>query len=172
MAQVQVVMPKMGESVTVATILKWLKNVGDKVKADESVLEIATDKVDSEIPSPADGIITQRMFEEGQVVQVGTVIAVISSEAEAKVEKPSKAPDNGTHTSSNIPSKEITTPPPSRNIPVADVPRSSVGGRFFSPLVRNIAKQEGVSVTELETISGTGLNKRVTKNDLLNHLTK
>jgi len=174
MAQVQLVMPKMGESVTEATILKWLKNVGDKVKADESVLEIATDKVDSEIPSPADGVMTQRMFEEGQVVQVGTVIAVISSEAEAKVEQqPSKAPANGTHTSSNIPEREVTAPPSApRNVPVADVPRSSVGGRFFSPLVRNIAKQEGVSVTELDTIHGTGLNQRVTKNDLLNHLTK
>src|SRR5258705_11086289 len=174
MAQVQLVMPKMGESVTEATILKWLKNVGDKVKADESVLEIATDKVDSEIPSPAEGIITQRMFEEGQVVQVGTVIATISTEAEAKVEQqPSKAPANGTHTSSNSPEPEMTASPPSpKNVPVADVPRSSVGGRFFSPLVRNIAKQEGVSVTELETIHGTGLNQRVTKNDLLNHLTK
>jgi 2-oxoglutarate dehydrogenase E2 component (dihydrolipoamide succinyltransferase) len=170
----------MGESVTEATILKWLKKVGDKVKADESVLEIATDKVDSEIPSPSDGIITQQMFKEGDVVQVGTVIATISTEAEAKApEPPSKTPapqstqqGNGTHTSSNIPAKEITTPSPSRNVPVADVPRSSVGGRFFSPLVRNIAKQEGVSVTELETISGTGMNQRVTKNDLLNHLTK
>ena len=163
-------MPKMGESVTEATILKWLKNVGDKVKADESVLEIATDKVDSEIPSPADGVITQRMFEEGQVVQVGTAIAVISTEAEAKAEAPSVKPDNGTHTSYNIPSKEVTAPV--KNIPIANVPRSSVGGRFFSPLVRNIAKQEGVSVAELETIEGSGLNQRVTKNDLLNHLSK
>jgi 2-oxoglutarate dehydrogenase E2 component (dihydrolipoamide succinyltransferase) len=179
MSEVQLVMPKMGESVTEATILKWLKNVGDKVKADESVLEIATDKVDSEIPSPSDGIITQQMFKEGDVVQVGTVIATISTEADIKTpEPPSKAPapqstaqGNGTHTSSNIPAKEITAPP-SRNVPVADVPRSSVGGRFFSPLVRNIAKQEGVPVAELETISGTGLNQRVTKNDLLNHLTK
>lgn len=171
MAQVQLVMPKMGESVTEATILKWLKKVGDKVKADESVLEIATDKVDSEIPSPADGIITQRMFEEGQVVQVGTVIAVISSEAEAKVEQPSKAPDNGTHAASHIPAREVTTPLV-KSFPVSDVPRSSSGGRFFSPLVRNIAKQEGISVAELETIPGTGLNRRVTKNDLLNHLTK
>ncbi len=172
MAQVQLIMPKMGESVTEATILKWLKNVGDKVKADESVLEIATDKVDSEIPSPSDGIITQRMFEEGQVVQVGTVIAVINTETEAKVEQPSKAPDNGTHTSSQIPAKEVAAPAEPKSVHVSDAPRSSVGGRFFSPLVRNIAKQEGISTAELETIPGSGLNQRLTKNDLLNHLTK
>src|ERR1044071_9569929 len=103
MSQVQMIMPKMGESVAEATILKWLKNVGDKVEADESVLEIATDKVDSEIPSPASGILSQRLCEEGQVVQVGTVIAVISSEVEAAVSEAPRTPDNGTKTS---------TPPP------------------------------------------------------------
>ena len=172
MSQVQLVMPKMGESVAEATILKWLKNVGDKVEADESVLEIATDKVDSEIPSPASGIITQRMFDEGAVVQVGTVIAVISSEAEAKVSAAPVSPDNGVQKISvPQPVKETVAPVAASFTPV-DVPRSSNGGKFFSPLVRNIAKQEGISVAELETIAGTGLHQRVTKNDLLNHLSK
>lgn len=172
----------MGESVAEATILKWLKNVGDKVEADESILEIATDKVDSEIPSPASGIITQRMFEEGAVVAVGTVIAVISSEADAKVSHTPTAPDNGT---TSIPSStKITSAPqlPSREFipPHAGekgfrdeaISRSSNEGRFFSPLVRNIAKQEGISVAELETIPGTGMNQRITKNDLLAHLSR
>ena len=83
MAIVEMIMPKMGESVAEATILKWLKNVGDKVEADESILEIATDKVDSDIPSPSSGILTKRLFEEGQVVQVGSVIALIESDAKA-----------------------------------------------------------------------------------------
>src|ERR1035437_8568853 len=81
MALVKMIMPKMGESVAEATVLKWLKNVGDKVEADESILEIATDKVDSDIPSPTSGILTKRLFEEGQVVQVGSVIALIDSDA-------------------------------------------------------------------------------------------
>ena len=182
MSPVQLIMPKMGESVAEATILKWLKNVGDKVEADESILEIATDKVDSEIPSPAGGILAQRLFEEGAVVAVGTVIAVISTEAEAKVSQTPTAPDNG-RTSIPSPSKISSTPqvPSLEFIPTKSgekgfrdeaIRSSSNGGIFFSPLVKNIAKQEGVSVAELETIPGTGMNQRVTKNDLLNHLTK
>ena len=85
MAQTEVLMPKMGESVAEATILKWLKNVGDKIEADESILEIATDKVDSDIPAPSSGILTKRLFEEGQVVQVGSVIALIESDAKAAI---------------------------------------------------------------------------------------
>src|SRR5687768_10426631 len=88
MAQVEMIMPKMGESVAEATIIKWLKNEGDKVSAEESVLEIATDKVDSEVPSPSAGIITKRLFKEGDVVQVGAVIAIISTEADASVSAP------------------------------------------------------------------------------------
>lgn len=165
----------MGESVAEATILKWLKNVGDKVEADESILEIATDKVDSEIPSPASGIITQRMFEEGAVVAVGTVIAVISSEAEAKISQTPTAPDNGTtsiSSSAKITSATQVPSPSEKGFRDEAISRSSNEGRFFSPLVRNIAKQEGISVAELETIPGSGMNQRVTKNDLLNHLTK
>ncbi|HLG33304.1 MAG TPA: dihydrolipoamide acetyltransferase family protein [Bacteroidia bacterium] len=179
MSQVQLIMPKMGESVAEATILKWLKNVGDKVEADESILEIATDKVDSEIPSPASGILAQRMFEEGAVVQVGTVIAVITSEAEAPVSSAPATPDNDTTAfSPSVSIKETSMSqvpsPPEKGLrdEALTILRSSNGGRFFSPLVRNIAKQEGVSAAELETIAGTGMNQRVTKNDLLNHLTK
>jgi len=171
MSQVQMIMPKMGESVAEATILKWLKNVGDKVEADESVLEIATDKVDSEIPSPSSGILSQRLFEEGQVVQVGTVIAVISSDAEVKDAHVQRNPDNGVKTNAPSPAKEVLV----SAAPVfaqADIPRSSNGGIFFSPLVRNIAKREGISVAELETVQGTGMNQRVTKHDLLSHLSK
>lgn len=134
MSQVQLIMPKMGESVAEATILKWLKNVGDKVEADESILEIATDKVDSEIPSPASGIIMQRMFEAGAVVAVGTVIAVISSEAEAKVSQTPSAPDNGTTTipsPSEITSAHQVPSPLEKGFRDEAISHSSNGGRFF-----------------------------------------
>ncbi len=164
-------MPKMGESVAEATILKWLKNVGDHIEADEPVLEIATDKVDSEVPSPAAGILSQRLFEEGQVVKVGEVIAMITSDKEAgataapvvttPVAEPKAASSNGS----------IPVPVVKHTATVAEpVGKHSSSGRFYSPLVRNIAKESGVSAGELENIPGSGANNRLTKQDLLKHL--
>ncbi len=167
---VQLIMPKMGESVAEATILKWLKKEGDKIEADEPVLEIATDKVDSEVPSPAAGVLSKRLFEEGQVVKVGEVIAMIAAEGES------------TQTSAPVSQPPATAPAPVPAVPVANgksnaVPvsheplsKTSSSGRFYSPLVRNIAKQEGLSMSELETIAGSGMNNRVTKSDILHHL--
>ena len=165
-------MPKMGESVAEATILKWLKKEGDKIEMDEPVLEIATDKVDSEVPSPAAGILSRRMFEEGQVVKVGQVIAEIAAAGEtvtAEVPKaaPVPAPAPSTNGKSEKPAAVVgaaaSTPP---------ILKSSSSGRFYSPLVRTIAKQEGVTLAELEGIPGSGANSRVTKNDLLHHIEK
>ena len=168
---VQLIMPKMGESVAEATILKWLKKEGDRIEADESVLEIATDKVDSEVPSPAAGILSKRLFEEGQVVKVGEVIATISAENEAQETSKPVAP---------VVPKAVSTPiaTPESNghsktvVEEAPIGRTDSSGRFYSPLVRNIAKQEGVSLTELENIPGSGANNRLTKNDLIHHLEK
>lgn len=159
------VMPKMGESVHEATIIKWLKSEGDMVEAEESVLEIATDKVDSEVPAPVAGKITKLMFAEGDVVQVGSVIAMISSDQEAEVAAPS-AP---------APAKvEAAEPAPvaaaSSSAPAPVLEKRSESGKFYSPLVRNIAKEEGITMNELETIEGSGADGRVTKKDILAYL--
>jgi 2-oxoglutarate dehydrogenase E2 component (dihydrolipoamide succinyltransferase) len=171
MAQVEMIMPKMGESVAEATIIKWLKNEGDKVAAEESILEIATDKVDSEVPSPSAGIITKRLFKEGDVVQVGAVIAIISTEASANVSAPKTEAPVTSQPSSNgngaPKQKEIVNTPV---FETADIGKTSSTGKIYSPLVRNIAKQEGISVQELESIQGTGQGGRVTKHDILNYL--
>jgi 2-oxoglutarate dehydrogenase E2 component (dihydrolipoamide succinyltransferase) len=162
MAQVELIMPKMGESVAEATIIKWLKKEGDKIEADETVLEIATDKVDSEIPSTAAGILVKRLFNEGDVVQVGKAIALISTDATAAVETKTEAPVQKTE----VVATQTTAHAPSAQT----IDKNSSSGKFFSPLVRNIAKEEKVSMQELEAIQGTGANGRVTKNDILAYL--
>ena len=160
-------MPKMGESVTEATIIKWVKNEGDKVKADETIVEIATDKVDSEIPAPSDGVLVKKLCKEGDVIPVGKPIAMLSTgamvEATAAVTAPS-VPET----------KKASSPPPAIKVAVTQnaepVGRFSSGGKFYSPLVRNIAKKEGIGVVELENIQGSGKAGRVTKNDILAYL--
>ncbi|HRH01505.1 MAG TPA: dihydrolipoamide acetyltransferase family protein [Bacteroidia bacterium] len=164
MAQFEMIMPKMGESVAEATIIKWLKSEGDTIDADESVLEIATDKVDSEVPAPSGGILVKRMFQEGDVVKVGAVIALLSSDASVAASAP--APAAPAQSSINVPV----------NAPVAQVVAQpavqdfSKAERFYSPLVKNIAKQEGISLAELEKIPGSGAEGRVTKQDILDYL--
>lgn len=174
MAQVDLIMPKMGESIMEATILKWVKKVGDAVDVDETILEIATDKVDSEVPSPAKGVIKEILFKENDVVGIGKTIAVIATEGETADVKPSPAAEPQTATASNGASNghAASSAAPEKHAPAvetAHAPRSS-GDKFYSPLVRNIAKQESVSLTELENISGTGMHGRVTKHDILNYL--
>jgi 2-oxoglutarate dehydrogenase E2 component (dihydrolipoamide succinyltransferase) len=183
MAKVELVMPKMGESIIEATILKWHKKVGDRVEQDETILEIATDKVDSEVPSPVSGVIAELLFEENAVVAVGKVIAFIATEAEVEGENtPSvptpkmdisieSVPQNG-HSAATSAQNGVSVAPQIEHVAVAemllaDLPKASEGGRFYSPLVRTIAKQEGVSVVELDAISGSGEGGRVTKSDIL-----
>lgn len=165
MAQVELKMPKMGESVHEATIIRWLKNEGDHVDADESVLEIATDKVDSEVPSTAGGTLLKRLFNEGDVVQVGTPIAIISTGG-----SDAPAATNGQATAA----APAPTPAPAvASVPHVPAPApatttvTSNGARFYSPLVRTIATTEGISQSELDAISGTGAEGRVTKKDIL-----
>ncbi len=168
MAQVELIMPKMGESVAEATITGWLKEVGDTIEADESVVEIATDKVDSEVPSTAEGVLIEKLFNEGDVVQVGQAIAIIGAEGETAVETSSTTPQKeevvpvGTSVSVESAVAKVT--------PVAEKISNSATNRFYSPLVRSIAEKEGVSLNELEAISGSGKDGRVTKKDILNYL--
>lgn len=161
MANFDLVMPKMGESVAEATIIKWSKNVGDSVKIDETVLEIATDKVDSEIPSPFEGTLLKCLFKEGDVVQVGTVIAVIGSDTSASVSEAPKA------TAPAESKAAAATPAAVTNAPAADYSNSD---KFYSPLVKSIAKEEGISLAELDNIKGTGQDGRVTKADILAYI--
>ncbi len=171
MPQVEMIMPRMGESIAEATILKWLKNVGDAVESDESVLEIATDKIDSEVPSPTKGILIKRLFEEGQTVQVGSVIAIINTESEPTVTSPATPA---------LTAKEETREPIQNGIEAAVLKQEhlspfsdhSISGKFYSPLVRNIAQHEGISVDELESFHGSGVDGRITKKDLLDYLSK
>ncbi len=165
MALVELIMPKMGESIMEATILSWLKKPGDKIEQDESVLEVATDKVDTEVPTTHGGILKEILAQKGDVVKVGKAIAIISTEGneEVTIAAPKKEPK-----------------PETKSTPVVAVHASNGAGvpaddfksstRFYSPLVKNIAKEENIAVAELETIGGTGAEGRVTKKDLLAYL--
>lgn len=162
-------MPKMGESVMDGTIIKWYKKVGDPVKKDETFFEISTDKVDTEIPSPEDGFVVEILVQEQETVDVGTIVARISTSASAKpAQKKSEAPvaQPVSTPAEPIPSMhDVIAANAQRNEPVEVEEQGS--DRFYSPLVMNIAKKQGVSSSELDSISGTGIGGRVTKNDIL-----
>lgn len=171
MATVDLVMPKMGESIMEATILKWHKQPGDAVKMDETILEIATDKVDSEVPSTAEGVIEEILYNVNDVVPIGKVIARIKTGAEVSAQATTQEPI-----------QPGTAPQPKGSEPIPQTEKVSYtasqvqssasgnGNRFYSPLVLNIAAQEGVSMTELEAIPGTGNEGRVTKRDILQYV--
>ncbi|MBP9185742.1 MAG: 2-oxo acid dehydrogenase subunit E2 [Bacteroidia bacterium] len=162
MSEFQLVMPKMGESIAEATIIRWVKNEGDDIAADETILEIATDKVDSEVPSPKGGKLIKRLFNEGDVVAVGAVIAIIAIEGGASASP--AAPVAEVKTAIAEVEKTVTAAIDTTSIVK---PSNSGGARFYSPLVLNIAKEENVSMAELEQIEGTGNEGRVTKRDIL-----
>jgi 2-oxoglutarate dehydrogenase E2 component (dihydrolipoamide succinyltransferase) len=165
MADIEVLLPKMGESVAEATITSWLKSVGDTIEEDEPIVEIATDKVDSEVPSPASGVIKEILFEEGDVVPVGAVFAIIGGEGE--VAAPAAAPAPAASTPEPKVEAEELLAPLAANGNGGSIPKNSDGGKFFSPLVRSIAETEGVTLAELEAIAGSGQEGRVTKKDIL-----
>ncbi len=167
MAEVELIMPKMGESVAEATIIKWLKAEGDKIEAEESIIEIATDKVDSEIPSPEDGIVKKLLFDENDVVQVGQVIAIIETEGTSG-DSVSKAFVSETKTEEAI-SKAINNTV-SAAVTAEQSDKKAINGKFLSPLVRSIAEAEGITVSEIDSINGSGKEGRVTKDDMLNYL--
>lgn len=160
-------MPKMGESIIEATILKWTKKVGERIELDEPVLEIATDKVDSEVPSSVAGILMETLYKEGDVVPVGKVIAIIETEA-AAVSAPVSG--NGQSKVTAPVAEVVAVAQPQVHHTATAVLTKPTGGRFYSPLVLNIARTEGVSMDELENIAGTGTGGRVTKKDIFNYL--
>ncbi len=164
MARIEVVMPQMGESIAEGTIVKWHKKVGDSVTKDETLLEISTDKVDSEIPSPASGVLVQIVVEEQKTVPVRTVIAWIDGTGTSAAAAP-----QATATVSAGPPPAVA-PAPLQQSGIAAGALRSTGDRFYSPLVLSIARTEGVSMTELETIAGRGEGGRVTKKDLLGYV--
>lgn len=170
MALVDLVMPKLGESIMEATILKWHKKAGDAIKQDETVLDIATDKVDSEVPSTAAGTIAEVLFNENDVVAIGTVIARIETAIGAASVTPTAAP--APEAASPTPSaKPVFTENEVPFIPQQVEPTNGINkSRFYSPLVLTIAGTEGVSMTELETIAGTGNEGRVSKKDILSYV--
>lgn len=170
MALYELVLPKMGESVAEATIIKWVKQPGDLIEIDESVLEIATDKVDSEVPSPVAGKLVKILFKEEDLVQVGAVIAVIETDADAKVEILSPQPqevkaEQAVHVEEPIQThiSEVSR----EKIKPVDFSNSE---RFYSPLVKSMAAEEGISLSELNSITGTGAEGRVTKQDILDYI--
>ncbi|WP_273446508.1 dihydrolipoamide acetyltransferase family protein [Neolewinella agarilytica] len=183
MAQVELIMPKMGESIIEATILNWVKQVGDTVEVDDTILEIATDKVDSEVPSPVDGTIAKILFNVDDVVAVGQVIALIETEAGADI---AASPATGEAVSDSAAAKPAEKPAPAPPPSPAPAPAppvapattqaasSTIGktsaGRFYSPLVRTMAKQENISQAELDQIPGTGKDGRVNKADMVAYL--
>lgn len=167
MSQYEVLMPKLGESITEATITKWFKKEGDVIEEDDVLLEIATDKVDSEIPSPVEGKISKILYKEGDVVPVGKVIAVISLNGEASTTEDTIKEEGIKEEKQQLPPDQGPTP---ENVKPSDSKTQSESGRFYSPLVKTIAKQENISVQELDSIAGTGQNNRVTKDDILGYL--
>src|SRR5690606_13057772 len=166
MAKFELKLPKMGESVAEATITSWLKNVGDTIEADEAVLEIATDKVDSEVPSEVQGVLVEKLFNVDDVVQVGQTIAIIETEANATATPSVESVKTAVAETAAVAQVAQTV----ETAKVATAAVVSSDDRFYSPLVKNIAKQEGISQNELDGIAGTGKDGRVTKNDMLNYI--
>ncbi|MET3979959.1 2-oxoglutarate dehydrogenase E2 component (dihydrolipoamide succinyltransferase) [Mucilaginibacter sp. UYP25] len=200
MAKYQLLLPKMGESVAEATIIKWTKKPGDYIEADEAVMEIATDKVDSEVPSPVSGKLVEQLCKEDEVVQVGSVIAIIETEDANSSDIPQSAPEATSAPEPEVIQTPETAPQAIREqashfvaqsvaedpAPIADIPGISqieqretapidsvnYSNRFYSPLVKNIANQEGIGNNELDHIPGTGAEGRLTKDDLLEYIQK
>lgn len=180
MGQVELIMPKMGESIIEATIIKWHKSVGDTIEVDETVLEIATDKVDSEIPSPVAGTLVKVFFKEDDVVPVGTAIAMIATEGQVADSPMTGSSQEDTTVQSqdaeeaNIKIAESFLEPLPAQAVAVEMVDPAVGekksDKFYSPLVRNIAKEEGLSLAELDKLDGSGLGGRVTKDDILTYI--
>jgi 2-oxoglutarate dehydrogenase E2 component (dihydrolipoamide succinyltransferase) len=164
MSMVDLIMPKLGESIMEATILKWHKKPGDKVANDETVLDIATDKVDSEVPSTAEGTIAEILFKENDVVPIGTVIATINTAGDSQTASP--APASSRHFEEANVVEEVPFEPHEKK----SMNNAASAIRFYSPLVLNIAASEGISMSELENIEGTGQDGRVSKKDIMSYL--
>ncbi|UII23555.1 dihydrolipoamide acetyltransferase family protein [Fulvivirga ligni] len=166
MALVELIMPKMGESIMEATVLTWLKNEGDTIEQDESVLEVATDKVDTEVPSTHAGVLKEILAKDGEVVEVGKPIAIIATDGDEAAPKSDN--DSAASTKTEAQPQEAVAAEVSAE--ASDIATKDQNGRFYSPLVKNIAKEEGIAMAELEKVPGTGKEGRVTKKDILSYV--
>lgn len=173
MSKFELKLPQMGESVAEATLTNWLKEVGDTIEMDEAIFEIATDKVDSEVPSEVDGVLVEKRFDVDDVIKVGEVVAVIQIDGDVE--------PSAQDSSENVVEEEVSVEVPAgqeletqmasvKESVSSSTPDFSSSERFYSPLVKNIAKEEGVSMDELEALAGTGKEGRVTKNDIMAYL--
>ena len=170
MAKFELKLPKMGESVAEATITSWLKEVGDTIELDEAIVEIATDKVDSEVPSEVEGVLLERLFNADDVVAVGETIAIIETSGDALSEENTQ-PEIKEQKIEKVPEEVIAIERSIEEVKeISTEVKKSTSGKFFSPLVKTIAKKEGITMAELESIVGTGLDNRVTKNDILAYI--
>jgi 2-oxoglutarate dehydrogenase E2 component (dihydrolipoamide succinyltransferase) len=161
MAKVEIKLPKMGESVSEATLTAWLKNVGDTIKLDDGIAEVATDKVDTEVPSEIEGVLIEKLFEVGDIVKVDQTFAIVEIEGEATL-------DDSNFKVEIIPTEEVKVV---ENIVETIQTNNQVNSeKFYSPLIKSIAEKENISISELDNIKGTGANDRLTKDDLLNYL--
>jgi 2-oxoglutarate dehydrogenase E2 component (dihydrolipoamide succinyltransferase) len=166
MAQYELLLPKMGESVAEATVIKWVKQPGDTIDLDDTILEIATDKVDSEVPSPVAGKLVKQLFQENDIAQVGDVIAIIETQGTVASNEEEKV------SAPVMPEEEMEPIPGIAQLPVQNVtaPHFPASDRFYSPLVKSIASQENIPVSELDAIKGSGADGRLNKDDLLNYI--
>jgi 2-oxoglutarate dehydrogenase E2 component (dihydrolipoamide succinyltransferase) len=167
MAQIEIRLPKMGESVTEATITNWIKNLGDTVEMDEPLVEVATDKVDNELPSEAAGVLVKQFFQKDQVAQVGDVIAIISTDGDSAPVEEVKA---AAPVSNAVQEITATIAAAVETASSENIDKNGPSGKFYSPLVRSIAEKEGLSMNELETLNGSGQAGRVTKKDILDYV--
>jgi 2-oxoglutarate dehydrogenase E2 component (dihydrolipoamide succinyltransferase) len=167
MAQIEIRLPKMGESVTEATITNWIKNIGDTVEMDEPLVEVATDKVDNELPSEAAGVLVKQFFQKDQVAQVGDVIAIISTDGESA---PVEEIEAAAPVSNAVQEITASISAAVETASSENIDKNGPSGKFYSPLVRSIAEKEGLSMNELETLNGSGQAGRVTKKDILDYV--
>mgnify|MGYP002033844686 FL=1 len=169
MGKFELKLPKMGESVAEATLTSWLKDVGDQIDMDEAVVEIATDKVDSEVPSEYKGVLIEKCFKVNELIKVGETIAIIETESEIQTSKTVIEVDKAiSNEKTNVESVKLESPVQAKESNISQ--NDSSENRFYSPLVKNIIKKENISETELDSIKGTGKNERITKTDILNYL--
>ena len=169
---IDVIMPKMGESITEGTILEWKKGIGDKIKQDETLLEISTDKVDSEIPSPAEGYITEILYKENDVVRVGEIIAKINSDRQIENKIINDRIENENNSDLSFDKKDIDQTKNNNDdeIVLNKMHKNERSGRFLSPLVKSIASKEGINFSELDSLPGSGKNNRLNKRDILDYI--
>lgn len=170
MAHVELLMPKMGESITEATVLSWLKKPGDKIEMEESVLEVATDKVDTEIPSTHAGVLKEILVESGQVVQVGKPIALLTVDDEQAAQESLSTSPLAAHSPSVAEDRKLVVEEKVHTNGSSNGLNFKSSSKFFSPLVKNIAREENITVAELESIEGTGAEGRITKKDILDYV--